>query len=379
MPGSQPFVEERGFVAELVSVGHALIGLARTLTPGRALTSPMPNGAPAAIAASPPACRNSRRLANEVGRRHVSLFRVVTRLGVRIYTVAEAARSIELISMTVGRIFCASSLEMAELRRHSKDADACKGRIECRASPHKFRRVYASSSSSILVVAAVALTAVLGSTIRAQNTAKSYIIVATSQNAAATEAIAALAGSRGTVTAQLSDIGVVGATSSDPDFAAAMAADALVQSVGEDPEIQWLPDERSVDAGELALPVANAETFSAIQWNLRAIHADQTAANGDRGNTAVRARVAVLDSGIVTNHVDIAPNLNLPLSVSFVPGEGLNPPNFVFNHGTHVAGIARRPWERHRHAGGRAGRGGGCRQSAARQRQRIVPLGASGN
>lgn len=194
----------------------------------------------------------------------------------------------------------------------------------------------------ILVVAAT-LTALLGSSIRAQNATKSYVIVAKSQNAAATSAIAALAGSRGTVTAQLNGIGVVGATSSDPDFAAAMMADGNVQSVGEDPEIQWLPNERSIDAGELVLPVANAETFSAIQWNLRAIHADQTAANGDRGNTAVRARVAVLDSGVVTNHVDIAPNLNAGLSKSFVPGENLDPPNGVFNHGTHVAGIVAAP------------------------------------
>jgi subtilisin family serine protease len=86
------------------------------------------------------------------------------------------------------------------------------------------------------------------------------------------------------------------------------------------------------------------ETFSALQWNLHQIHADQTAANGDRGNGVVRARVAVLDSGICTHHIDIAANLNLGLSKSFVPTEpNLDPPPNIFNHGTHVAGIIAAP------------------------------------
>ncbi len=195
--------------------------------------------------------------------------------------------------------------------------------------------------SMLLAVTAGVLAAAVAPTLRAQNPSKNYIIVVKSQNASATAAVAALAASRGQVTATLGAIGVVGATSSDPGFAATMAGDANVQSVGEDAEIQWLPNERTVDASA-ALPPANAESLSALQWNLRAIHADQTAVNGDRGNSAVRARVAVLDSGIVANHVDIAANLNLGLSQSFVPGEGLAPPP-GFNHGTHVAGIVAAP------------------------------------
>jgi subtilisin family serine protease len=57
----------------------------------------------------------------------------------------------------------------------------------------------------------------------------------------------------------------------------------------------------------------------------------------------MRARVAVLDSGIWSGHPDIAPNLNLALSTSFVPGEGLVPTVAGFNHGTHVAGIIAAP------------------------------------
>src|SRR5205085_3260536 len=120
-----------------------------------------------------------------------------------------------------------------------------------------------------------------------------------------------------------------------------------VQDVAEDIEAQWLsPTEQSVEATDISATPAgvNSEPFNGFQWNLRQIHADQTAASGDQGNGVVRARVAVLDSGIVTNHEDIAPNLNLTLSRSFVPTEpNLNPSTTAFNHGTHVAGIIAAP------------------------------------
>jgi subtilisin family serine protease len=148
----------------------------------------------------------------------------------------------------------------------------------------------------------------------------------------------------------MDDIGVVTADSSDANFAATVAAMPGVQSVTADPEIDWIPpNEQAIqapdlDLGESSLPPANMETFSALQWNLHQIHADQTAANGDRGNGVARARVAVLDSGICTHHIDIAANLNLGLSKSFVPTEpNLDPPPNIFNHGTHVAGIIAAP------------------------------------
>jgi subtilisin family serine protease len=175
------------------------------------------------------------------------------------------------------------------------------------------------------------------------------VILARGQGAGSTAFAGAVAAAGGTVTSQLEGIGVIVASSADPNFAVNAAAIPEVQSVAEDVEIQWIPpNEQAVqlsdsDVSSLGLP-ANAETWSALQWNLHQIHADQTAANGDRGNGVARARVAVLDSGIVTNHIDIAANLNLALSTSFVPTEpGLNPPPNVFNHGTHVAGIIAAP------------------------------------
>jgi len=190
----------------------------------------------------------------------------------------------------------------------------------------------------------------------AQNPPKTYVILAKGQGAGSTSFAASLGSS---LVAQYDDIGVVVAQSSDPNFAAQVAAMFGVDQVAEDPDRSWLdPNEQVIPLeeyafddsavlppGSSALPPANAETFSALQWNLHQVHADQTAANGDRGNGVVRARVAVLDTGIFSTHIDIAANLNVGLSTSFVPGEpNIDPPaNGAFNHGTHVSGIVAAP------------------------------------
>ena len=205
----------------------------------------------------------------------------------------------------------------------------------------------------ILAVLALCLLAACAN--MAQSPRKTYVILAQGQGAGST-AFAANLGSN--VIAQYDEIGVVIAQSSDPSFAVQVAALPGVGQVTEDHELQWIPPNETVaQADEViddaaapvpdasGLPAANAETFSAVQWNLHQIHADQTAANGDRGNGLVRARVAVLDTGIVASHIDIAANLNLALSTSFVPTE----PSFVFpsdgtfSHATHVSGIVAAP------------------------------------
>src|SRR5216684_9293357 len=173
----------------------------------------------------------------------------------------------------------------------------------------------------ILTIAALCLFAACAST--AQSPTKTYVILAQGQGSGSTALASGLGSS---VVAQYDEIGVVVAQSSDPGFAAQVAALPGVGQVAEDHELQWIsPNETVVQADEViddsavpapvasALPPANAESFSAVQWNLHQIHSDQTAANGDRGNGLVRARVAVLDTGIVASHIDIAANLNLAL------------------------------------------------------------------
>ncbi|MGZ3357288.1 MAG: S8 family serine peptidase [Isosphaeraceae bacterium] len=185
----------------------------------------------------------------------------------------------------------------------------------------------------VLLVAAIVFVPILS----AQNTTKNYVIVAKGQGKGSTSFAPSLGPA---LTANLEQIGVVTASSSDPNFAIWATALPGVQAVAEDPEIQWLPNERVVqfNGNDVGAEGVNSEPANGYLWNLRAIHADITVAHGDMG---AGARVAVLDSGMDLANADLLPNINQGLAVSFVPGEVVQPQCTApcFNHGTHVGGI----------------------------------------
>ena len=189
--------------------------------------------------------------------------------------------------------------------------------------------------SSIAVILLVMLAAFAAA---AQSAPTQYVILSKSQGHGSTAFTSAVNAAGGTVLGNLEDIGVVVATSSNPNFAAQVKGLAGVQDVAADVEVNFLPNETAVlasaDSSQQSL---NNEPFTGFQWDMRVIHADQTAANGDQG---AGARVAVLDSGMNMANPDLAPNVNTALSVSFVPGEVVEPQCAVpcFNHGTHVSG-----------------------------------------
>ncbi len=175
---------------------------------------------------------------------------------------------------------------------------------------------------------------------------RDYLIVAKGQGRGSADLDDVVAAAGGAITAKIPEIGVVVATSDNPNFLKQVVRSARVQQAAEDIEVPWINNEPNIEAVESDLQVTgvNSEPFWGYQWNIRQIHADQTAAAGDLGWGVIRARVAVLDSGITSTHLDIAPNLNVALSKSFVPGEpGIDPIVSGFNHGTHVAGIIAAP------------------------------------
>ncbi len=198
--------------------------------------------------------------------------------------------------------------------------------------------------AAIALSAAVAVAALLSTRgVGAQASAKTFLILTHAQGPGSAALDDAVQAAGGAVTARYDEIGVVVASSANPGFLAAIAADARVQQAVEDVEIQWIPTENAIEAGSIEPGVdgVNSEPYNGYLWNLRQIGADQTAAAGYLGHGA---RVAVIDSGIVRTHPDIAPNLNLALSKSFVPTEpGIDPVVPGFSHGTHVAGIIAAP------------------------------------
>ncbi len=193
--------------------------------------------------------------------------------------------------------------------------------------------------------AAVILVLMMGVAL-ASPASRNYVLVAKGQGPGSADLDSAVAHAGGTITAKIPEIGVAFASSGNPDFLALIVKDSRVQQAAEDVEVQWLPQERVVEASESDLQTSgvNSEPGWIYQWNLRQIHADQTAAAGIMGSGAKRARVVVLDAGIWSQHPDIAANVNLDLAKSFVPSEpGIDPIVYGFNHGTHVAGIIAAP------------------------------------
>jgi subtilisin family serine protease len=167
--------------------------------------------------------------------------------------------------------------------------------------------------------------------------ASTYILVAADENALPAGLAQQVAARGGSITYALPEIGVAIATSTDADFAAAASSIAGLRSV--------VPDVTETTAGAVGNPPVSGDDdrFFDMQWGLDAIDAPEAWATGARG---AGARVAVLDSGIDIDHPDLASNLNLALSRSFIPGLPVaapptGPPSFTGppHHGTWVAGI----------------------------------------
>jgi len=112
----------------------------------------------------------------------------------------------------------------------------------------------------------------------------------------------------------------VGVASSDsPNFSSALRASGQFQSVEPDMIVQWQAPLQTFEMEELATTVNTAnDTFWDIQWAPKAVEAPAAWA---AGYTGTGVRVAVLDGGIFAAHPDLAANMDVASSRSFVPVE----------------------------------------------------------
>jgi subtilisin family serine protease len=145
--------------------------------------------------------------------------------------------------------------------------------------------------------------------------------------------------------------GVAVVRSADPDFLVAAERSNSFSGVAPDVMIQGVKPVGLAELEDAAPPAGasfdpNDDTFYGFyQWNMRAVGADAAWAEGCTGEGV---RIAVLDGGISSGHLDIAPNLDVAASASFVPGYAFDEDDDTdddgpFRHASHVAGIAAAP------------------------------------
>ena len=100
--------------------------------------------------------------------------------------------------------------------------------------------------------------------------------------------------------------------------------------------VQWQEPVHEVMLEENAVNPNDDTFYRYIQWAPQAVEAPAAWALGYTGRGV---RVAVIDGGIHSTHIDLVANLDVAASRSFVPGFAFNQDTGTFWHGTHVAGI----------------------------------------
>lgn len=148
----------------------------------------------------------------------------------------------------------------------------------------------------------------------------------------------------GTIQAAYDAVGVVVVSGLTDESAAALQGTNHVSLVTPDYLVPLeLPEATEVAEFEVQNEAPGTAFFFARQWHLRAIQADLAWAAGRVGSPDVT--VAILDTGLDWNHVDMQGRVDLDRSVSFVPSDdalveaffpGTHPVADLHWHGTHV-------------------------------------------
>jgi subtilisin family serine protease len=233
---------------------------------------------------------------------------------------------------------------------------------------HLLKRVLLTFAVAVLTVASVAVPAGSAMAGGSGQRASYLVVLKQSDQGSGVRAIERAGGK----VVKLNKLGIATADSSDPAFASTLRSSGAVEEVGSEGGWQLQP----LSIAEVPPPVpgpqmvadcaaqygvsqaAGPDQLSACQWDMRIINSSP--AGSYAVNRGAGATIGIIDTGIDFTHPDIAPNLNLGLSCSFItPGNPTALPEEIdptgpacqtksatqdlFGHGTHVAGIAAAP------------------------------------
>jgi subtilisin family serine protease len=155
--------------------------------------------------------------------------------------------------------------------------------------------------------------------------AKRYVVAFAQTSGLPADASQLVSAAGGSITSSIPQVGGLRVTSTNPDFAAALLRSAEVAAVDLETEQRMVaPDDTAAAAPRPRMrqgaPGDGMDPLYGQQWDR--LRLDATPAGSyaiERGRRDVV--VAVLDSGADLAHPDVAPNLSVPLSRSFVPSE----------------------------------------------------------
>lgn len=161
-----------------------------------------------------------------------------------------------------------------------------------------------------------------------------YVVVFHQTSGLPADADKIVADAGGTIVERLPEIGGVGVTSSNPDFLAALNGNSAVRAADAATQISLDPTWNQMDADATGDSSTNGGTFSPAgpdpqpmpdslgsqQWDKMRMNATLSGSYAlQRGRKDVR--VAVIDTGADQTHIDVAANLDVADSRSFVPTE----------------------------------------------------------
>ncbi len=170
--------------------------------------------------------------------------------------------------------------------------------------------------------------------------ADSTYIVLYRDGASSADAAATVSNAGGTLAANYSQIGVVVARSTDPNFAAAVQENGNVAGAARTDGFATQVSDVMDNSGpvDAPIPAPGSDNLSGLQWDMNQIKAPQAHAITGGSPGVV---VGDIDTGLDFTHPDLAPNVDFADSVSCIGGvPDTNPAAWMDDngHGTHTAG-----------------------------------------